>query len=209
MSQNIRATARSRGRYGRIAKVLGSGTATTSDSSMALKPVIEDPSKPIPCSSALRTSSRVMEKLLSRPRMSVNQRRMNRTSRSSTAVTTSSLVTGAPSGPGRSGCRDRLPEPERPRPRRETDGDGATSVVRAAWRAGGLPDEEHLRVLRQRPEVVGHRALQRVADPADLVHRGQHLVAHVDRLGHEVVRVIEVDLLQRLDRLRERVDLAR
>ena len=69
-----------------------SGIAIMSDSSMALKPVIEEPSNPIPPSRASPSSSLVMAKLLSWPRMSVNQSRMNLTSRSSTAATTSSLV---------------------------------------------------------------------------------------------------------------------
>ena len=39
--------------------------AIMSDSSMALKPVIDEPSKPMPCSSAPGSSSRVTEKLFS------------------------------------------------------------------------------------------------------------------------------------------------
>ena len=48
-SQNMRATPCSSGRQGSTRKVDGSGMATMSDSSMALKPVIEEPSKPRPC----------------------------------------------------------------------------------------------------------------------------------------------------------------
>jgi hypothetical protein len=47
-----------------------------SDSSIALKPVIDDPSKPIPSSSAPASSSRVIAKLFRCPSRSVNQRRM-------------------------------------------------------------------------------------------------------------------------------------
>ena len=77
-SQNIRATPCSSGRHGRIAKVVGSGIAIMSDSSIALKPVIEEPSKPMPPSNASSSSAELIEKDLSWPRMSVNQRRMNR-----------------------------------------------------------------------------------------------------------------------------------
>src|SRR5688572_18194411 len=65
-----------------------------SDSSIALKPVIDEPSKPIPPSNASSSSSLLMEKLFSCPRMSVNQKRMKRMSRSSTIALTSSAVRG-------------------------------------------------------------------------------------------------------------------
>src|SRR5262245_31096498 len=94
MSQNIRATPLSSGRHGRIANVDGSGMAIMSDSSIALKPVIEDPSKPIPPSKASSSSCALMEKLFSWPRMSVNRRRTKRMSRSSTIARTSSAVCG-------------------------------------------------------------------------------------------------------------------
>ena len=48
MSQNIRPTPCSSGRHGSTANVLGSGSAIMSDSSIALKPVIDEPSKPMP-----------------------------------------------------------------------------------------------------------------------------------------------------------------
>ena len=51
-----------------------------SDSSIGLKPVIEEPSKPIPPSKASSSSEELIEKLFSCPRTSVNQRRMKRTS---------------------------------------------------------------------------------------------------------------------------------
>ena len=44
-----------------------------SDSSIALKPVTDEPSKPIPSSSAPSTSSSVIAKLFRCPSMSVNQ----------------------------------------------------------------------------------------------------------------------------------------
>ena len=65
-----------------------------SDSSIALKPVIDEPSKPIPPSNASSSSSLLIEKLFSCPRMSVNQKRMKRMSRSSTIALTSSAVCG-------------------------------------------------------------------------------------------------------------------
>ena len=92
MSQNIRPVAFSAGRQGRIAKVDGSGIAIMSDSSIGLKPVIEEPSKPIPPSKASSSSAALIEKLFSWPSTSVNQRRMKRTSRSLTTFMTSSVV---------------------------------------------------------------------------------------------------------------------
>ena len=68
--------------------------AIMSDSSMALKPVIDEPSKPMPPSKASSSSAALIEKLLSWPRMSVNQRRMKRIPRSSTSACTSSAVFG-------------------------------------------------------------------------------------------------------------------
>src|SRR5215207_10952478 len=90
----MRAAPLSSGRQGRIAKVEGSGIAIMSDSSIALKPVIEEPSKPMPPSKASSSSWALIEKLFSCPRMSVNQRRTKRMSRSSTKALTSSAVCG-------------------------------------------------------------------------------------------------------------------
>src|SRR5919106_2791274 len=90
------------GRHGRTANVLGSGSAIMSDSSIALKPVIEDPSKPMPPSNASSSSSALIENDFSWPRMSVNQRRMKRMPRSWTSALTSSWVCGRSSfGTGR------------------------------------------------------------------------------------------------------------
>ncbi len=89
MSQNIRATPCSSGRHGRIENVVGSGTASMSDSSIALKPVIDDPSKPMPPSKASSSSAALIEKDFSWPRTSVNQNRMNRIPCSSTRARTS------------------------------------------------------------------------------------------------------------------------
>src|SRR5215203_3228488 len=94
MSQNMRATPRSSGRHGSTRKVDGSGMAIMSDSSIALKPVIEEPSKPMPPSKASSSSAALTEKLFSCPRMSVNQRRTKRMSRSSTKARISSAVCG-------------------------------------------------------------------------------------------------------------------
>src|SRR3954464_4779639 len=57
--------------------VSGSGIATMSDSSIALKPVIDEPSKPIPSSSAASISLGVTAKLFRCPSMSVNQSSRN------------------------------------------------------------------------------------------------------------------------------------
>src|SRR5689334_20095041 len=92
MSQNIRPTPSSSGRQGRMRNVLGSGIAIMSDSSIGLKPVIEDPSNPIPPSNASASSVALIENALSWPRMSVNHRRMKRMSRSETSEITSSAV---------------------------------------------------------------------------------------------------------------------
>src|SRR5947209_7910333 len=94
MSQNIRPTPDASGRHGSGANVLGSGWAIMSDSSIALKPVIDDPSKPIPPSKASSSSDAFIENALSCPRMSVNHIRMKRISRSLTSARTSSLLRG-------------------------------------------------------------------------------------------------------------------
>src|SRR5215212_3216063 len=65
-----------------------------SDSSIALKPVIDEPSKPIPPSKASSSSCALIEKLFSWPRMSVNQSRTKRISRSRAKARTSSAVRG-------------------------------------------------------------------------------------------------------------------
>jgi hypothetical protein len=90
MSQNIRPVDFSAGRHGITAKVRASGIAIMSDSSMGLKPVIEEPSKPMPPSNASSSSAALIEKLFSWPSTSVNQSLMNRTSRSLTTFMTSS-----------------------------------------------------------------------------------------------------------------------
>ena len=82
----------SAGRQGMTANVDGSGMAIMSDSSIGLKPVIDEPSKPIPPSKASSSSAALIEKLFSCPSTSVNQSRMNRTSRSLTTFITSSVV---------------------------------------------------------------------------------------------------------------------
>src|SRR3954453_17406277 len=76
-------------RHGRIRKVDGSGMAIMSDSSIRLNPVIDEPSKPIPPSSAPASPSRPPANDLSAPKMSVNQNRMNSTLCSSTCARTS------------------------------------------------------------------------------------------------------------------------
>src|SRR5919197_3162306 len=96
MSAYIRATPppSSAGRHGSSENVVASGIAIMSDSSIALKPVIEDPSKPMPPSNASSRSAALIANDFSWPRMSVNQRRMKRMPRASTAALTSSGVLG-------------------------------------------------------------------------------------------------------------------
>ena len=95
MSQNMRATAfSSSGRQGTSSKVEGSGIAIMSDSSIGLKPVIEEPSKPMPPSKASSSSAALIEKLFSWPSTSVNQRRTKRTSLSLTIAATSAALLG-------------------------------------------------------------------------------------------------------------------
>ena len=69
--------------------MLGSGIAIMSDSSIRLKPVIDEPSKPMPSSSAPGSSSRPIANDFSWPKMSVNQKRTNSTLCSSTCARTS------------------------------------------------------------------------------------------------------------------------
>src|SRR5215471_3346804 len=66
-----------------------------SDSSIALKPVIDEPSKPMPSSSAPSTSLRVIEKLFRCPSRSVNQRRMSSIPADSISASTSLRVSGS------------------------------------------------------------------------------------------------------------------
>src|SRR5215217_9121571 len=100
MSANIRATPppSSSGRHGSRRKVEASGIATMSDSSIALKPVIDEPSKPMPASKAPSRSCELIENDFSWPRMSVNHSRMKRTPVSRTWARTSSAVPGWSSG---------------------------------------------------------------------------------------------------------------
>src|SRR5215211_9381118 len=96
MSANMRATPppSSSGRHGSTANVLASGIAIMTDSSIALKPVIEEPSKPMPPSNASSSSAALMLNDFSWPRMSVNQSRMKRMPRASVSALTSSGVLG-------------------------------------------------------------------------------------------------------------------
>ena len=78
-SQIIRPTFDSPERHGMTTNVSGSGIATISDSSIALKPVIDEPSKPIPSSSAPASSPGVIAKLFRCPSRSLNQRSIDST----------------------------------------------------------------------------------------------------------------------------------
>jgi hypothetical protein len=73
----------------------GSGIATMSDSSIALKPVIDEPSKPIPSSSAPSSSLSVIAKLFRWPSRSVNQSRTYSTLSCSTRASTSRRDSGS------------------------------------------------------------------------------------------------------------------
>ena len=88
-SQISRPTLRSPSRDGISWNVAGSGIATMSDSSIALKPVIDEPSKPMPSSSAPSSSAGVIAKLFRCPSTSVNQSRSDFTPSFSTRDTTS------------------------------------------------------------------------------------------------------------------------
>jgi hypothetical protein len=96
----MRATLNSPVRQGMTWKVPGSGMATMSDSSIELKPVIDEPSKPIPSSSAPSSSSTVTAKLFSWPTMSVNQSRtksmLSSETRSSTALRSAGSLVALP-----------------------------------------------------------------------------------------------------------------
>src|SRR5918998_1833550 len=85
-------------RHGRIRNVVGSGMAIMSDSSIRLNPVIDEPSNPMPSSSAPASSSRPTANDFSWPKMSVNQKRMNSTFSSSTRASTSAARVPTSSG---------------------------------------------------------------------------------------------------------------
>jgi hypothetical protein len=89
MSQIMRPTLRSPSFQGISWNVAGSGIATMSDSSIALKPVIDEPSKPIPSSSASSISLGVIAKLFRCPSRSENQKSTNSIPSSSIRASTS------------------------------------------------------------------------------------------------------------------------
>ena len=66
-----------------------------SDSSIALKPVIDEPSKPMPSSSAAAISFGVTAKLFRCPSMSVNQSSTNSTRSCSIRSSTADLAAGS------------------------------------------------------------------------------------------------------------------
>ena len=90
MSQNIRAVPGVSERQGRIWKVPGSGRASMSDSATRAKPSIAEPSKPMPSSKAPSSSAGATATDFRKPSTSVNQRRTNRMSRSSSVRSTNS-----------------------------------------------------------------------------------------------------------------------
>src|SRR5262245_14186940 len=95
MSQIIRAIFISPSRAGISWNVPGSGIATISDSSIALNPVIDEPSKPIPSSRASSTSLGVTAKLFRCPSMSVNQSSRKSTFSSCSRFSASRLASGS------------------------------------------------------------------------------------------------------------------
>ena len=133
----------SSGRHGSTANVDGSGSAIMSDSSMALKPVIEEPSKPIPPSNASSSCSALIENDFSWPRMSVNQSRMKRIPRSWTSALTSSGVVGrSVSAAIRGACSRALEPAVRPGlelAERRARGRGPSRVSSYSTRAGEAP----------------------------------------------------------------------
>ena len=88
MSQKTRASVALGSPQGSTSKVFGSGIASTSLSWIRENPSIDEPSKVMPSSSAFSSSAGLIAKLFRFPRMSVNQRRMRRTPRSSTVRST-------------------------------------------------------------------------------------------------------------------------
>src|SRR3954451_10400049 len=171
MSQNIRPTPWSAGRHGRIANVDGSGIAIMSDSSIALKPVIDEPSKPMPPSKAASSSAALMENDFSWPRMSVNHSRMNRMWCASTRALTSAGVVGwsVAIGPqlASNGAEKLCPQCQTRRPKRSTAGQA------------GLRGAE-------RPRFLDGAVGRHVAGDVD--HRGEALERHErDRLEQLLV----------------------
>src|SRR5688500_4002227 len=197
----MRATPRSSGRQGRIAKVDGSGMAIMSDSSMALKPVMEEPSKPIPPSNASSSSWALIEKLFSWPRMSVNQSRTKRMSRSSTNARTSSALCGW------SVMRGRLqpsvgPTLERPHGRFERlalRGEEVFDPDRCVVDDAPLDDSlglELLHPLRQEPvREVGHEPLE-LGEAGGPVHEDEQ-----DRAGPALAHQLDGLVVGRAARL--------
>src|SRR2546427_3504072 len=80
---------------GSTRNVAGAGIATMSDSSIALKPVIDEPSKPMPSSSAPSSSLVVIAKLFRWPSRSVNQSSTSSMPRSSTSFSTLLRASGS------------------------------------------------------------------------------------------------------------------
>src|SRR3954454_19699842 len=94
-SQIMRATFASPSRVGISRNVVGSGIATMSDSSIALKPVIDEPSKPMPSSRAPFSWDGVIAKLFRWPSMWVNQKRTYSTPSFSVCLSTSFRASGS------------------------------------------------------------------------------------------------------------------
>src|SRR5215211_3128341 len=186
MSANIRATPppSCSGRHGSSRNVLGSGIAIMSDSSIALKPVIEEPSKPMPASKAPSRSWEMIENDFSWPRMSVNQSRMNRTPVSRTCASTSAAVVGCSSG-GAIEARTLQPA-QRPRAQlAQGGGQLAAHVRQPVLDPGGRPvadvaldDPARLELLHPLGEQAVGEVRHRAADLREA--HGAALEQHVD-----------------------------
>src|SRR5215210_9192065 len=172
MSANIRATPppSSSGRHGSSRKVLGSGMAIMSDSSIALKLVIDEPSQPIPASKAPSRSCELIENDFSCPRMSVNHSRMKRTPVSRTCASTSAAIVGCSSG-GAIEARTLQPA-QRPRAQlAQGGGQLAAHVRQPVLHAGGcavahlaLDDAARLELLHPLGEEAVGEMRHRAAD---------------------------------------------
>src|SRR5256714_11140365 len=155
-----------------------------SDSSIALKPVIDEPSKPIPSSSAASISLGVTAKLFRCPSMSVNQRSRNSIPSSWIRLSTRLRASGSLVALGLlSTCCATLPpfkhkspgRPQRPRPRRLRTGSVYSSGDRQLLELGLAAVVRHRagEEAERRPDRRGPGG-QRGADPPDVADHAEH-----------------------------------
>src|SRR3954449_10165180 len=180
----MRATFVSPSFHGIRANVSGSGIATMSDSSIALKPVIDEPSKPIPSSSAASISLGVTAKLFRCPSMSVNQSSRNSICSSRIRPRTCFLAAGSLVALGLlSTCatldsfpeNTKAPSALRPRPHRLRTGSvysrrcGQLLELRLPSVVGDCTREEG-----ERRRDRGGASGQRGTDPPDVADHAEH-----------------------------------